>query len=156
LIPYYGDVIIENENSLKEMNEMPEEENWLKGLCYYSGPASDLPLGGYTKLSFWRPENAVKVWIVLDAESEKGFVEKKTSELKKEDIIMGCTMNAASIEKIVEMFGRDFYQIRDANGGPLMTLDQWQEKYHSNGLGLVAIRNIIYKLRGGGVHFGTL
>ena len=69
---------------------------------------------------------------------------------------MGLTMNVKSLEKIVEFYGRDFYQIRDANGGPLMTLDQWQGKYNSNGLGLVAIRNQLLKLHGGGVHFGAL
>ena len=49
-----------------------------------------------------------------------------------------------------------FYQVRDANGGPLMTLDKWQAKFHSNALGLVAIRNMRLKLSGGGVHFGAL
>jgi hypothetical protein len=132
------------------------EENWLDGVCNYTGPGADLPLGGYTKISGWAPQILVKTWAILDAEADEGFAEKKTSELKATDIIIGCTMNANSIKKIVEMFGKDFYQIRDANGGPLMTLDKWQAKYHSNGLGLVAIRNMIMKLRGRGVHFGAL
>ncbi len=135
---------------------MPNEENWLQGYCHYDGPASDLPLGGYTKIPNWRPELLVRSWTVLDVDSEEGYIDKKTSELKKTDIIMGLTMNVKSLEKIVEFYGRDFYQIRDANGGPLMTLDQWQNKYHSNGLGLVAIRNQLFKLHGGGVHFGAL
>lgn len=135
---------------------MPDEGNWLKGLCRYDGPASELPLGGYTKISNWKPELLVRTWTVLDVDSEEGYVEKKTSELKKTDIIIGLTMNVKSLEKIVEIYGKDFYQIRDANGGPLMTLDKWQAKYNSNGLGLVAIRNQLYKLHGGGVHFGAL
>ncbi len=133
-----------------------DEENWLKGVCNFTGTAADLPLGGYTKISGWAPQNLVKSWTVLDAEKDEGFSEKKTSDLNSADIIIGCTMNVNSIKKIVEMFGKDFYQIRDANGGPLLTFEQWQAKYHSNGLGLVAIRNMIMKLRGGKVHMGSL
>ena len=101
----------------------------------------------------WGPEKLAKSWTVLDAESDEGFVEKKTSELMADDIIIGVTMNTKSIEMIVAMYGRGFYQIREANGSALMTLDQWQEKFGTNGLGLAAIRNIRRKLSGGGIHF---
>ena len=70
------------------------EENWLDGVCNYTGPGADLPLGGYTKISGWAPQILVKTWAILDAEADEGFAEKKTSELKATDIIIGCTMNA--------------------------------------------------------------
>ena len=132
---------------------MPEENDWLDGLCDYSGPGADLPVGGYSKIPGWFPEKIAKTWTVEAPETDEGFAEKKTSELKAEDIIIGVTLNPNTLAKIVEMYGRDFYQIREANGTALMTLDQWQAQFGSNGLGLVAIRNMRRKLNGGGVHF---
>jgi len=128
-------------------------ENWLSGICKYTGPGYDLPLGGYSMIPNWGPEKLARSWTVLDAESDVGSVEKRTSELMADDIIIGVTMNTNSIETIVAMYGRGFYQIREANGNALMTLDQWQEKFGTNGLGLVAIRNIRRKLSGAGIHF---
>jgi hypothetical protein len=115
------------------------DENWLSGICNYTGPGYDLPLGGYSKVPNWQPIQIVKRWKVLDAELDEGWTWKKSAEVKPEDVLIGCEQNTNSIEAIVEMYGRDFYQIRDANG-VMMTLDQWQAKYHSNGLGLVALR----------------
>ena len=79
--------------------------------------------------------------------------EKKTSELTKDDIIIGVTLNPKMLAAIVKTYGRDFYKIREANGTEFMTLDEWQERYGSNGLGLVAIRNMQKKLSGAGVRF---
>ena len=109
-------------------------------------------MGGFTKVPGWAPEMVVRTWTVIDAEADEGFSEKKTSELKAEDVIICSNMNTKSIEKLVTIYGKDFYQVRNANGGPLMTLDDWQKKYHTNALGLIALRNITQKLRGG-VHF---
>jgi len=62
-------------------------------------------------------------------------------------------MNLKTLAYIASTYGRDFYKIKDANDNE-MTLDQWAEKYPgTNGLGLVAIRNMRRKLVGGGVHF---
>ena len=127
---------------------MPEKENWLDGICDYTGPGYDLPVGGYCKIPNWFPEMMVRTWSVLDVMKDEGFDEKPTSELKPGDIIIGATFNKNALQKIVDIYGRNFYQIREANGEALMTLDQWQAKYGSNGLGLVAIRNIRRKLGG--------
>jgi hypothetical protein len=78
--------------------------------------------------------------------------EKKTGDLTKDDVVIGAVFNQKALNNIVSTYGKDFYQIREANGGPLMTLDQWQIKYNTNGLGLVAIRNMRMKLVGPGVH----
>ena len=122
-------------------------ENWLDGLCEYTGPGHDLPTGGYCKIPNWSPEKIVAAWMTADG------TEKKTSELTKDDIIIGATFNQKALEAIVSTYGKDFFQLREANGGPMLTLDQWQTKYGSNGLGLVAIRNMRMKLVGPGVHF---
>jgi hypothetical protein len=123
------------------------EENWLDGLCHYSGPGSDLPVGGYSKIPNWFPESIVKRVLVLDATTEEGTMWKTKSELKADDILIGVEQNQNSIKAIVDTYGEDFYQVRDANGGPFMTLDQWQRMFHSNALGLVALRNLRSMLR---------
>jgi hypothetical protein len=129
------------------------EQDWQKGLCDFTGPEAALPVGGYSKIPGWYPEKIAKSWTVEDPETDEGFAEKKTKELKADDIIIGVTLNPKTLAKIVDMYGRDFYQIREANGSALMTLDQWQTRFKSNGLGLVAIRNKRKDLNGGGVHF---
>jgi hypothetical protein len=128
-------------------------ENWLDGICTYTGPGTDLPIGGYSKIPGWSPEKIAKSWIVIDAESEEGITEKKTHELAKEDIIIGVMLNPKTLGAIVKTYGKDFYKIKEADGIEFMTLDEWQERYGSNGLGLVAIRNMQRKLSGAGVRF---
>jgi hypothetical protein len=140
-----------NKNKLTIIGEnMPE--NWLDGVCNYTGPGADLPVGGYSKIPNWYPEKIVKSWTVIDSASDEGDIaEKKGKELLPGDIIIGATMNVVTLKAIVGSYGADFYQIKDANGNS-MTLDQWQAKYGSNGLGLVAIRNMRKKISGGGIH----
>jgi rubredoxin len=128
--------------------DAPAGENWLDGLCEYTGPGHDLPTGGYCKIPGWAPEKDLgAVWMTSDGS------EKKTEELKKEDTIIGVTFDKKILDMTVANNGKDFYQVREANGGPMLTLDQWQIKYGTNGLGLVAIRNMRAKLVGPGVHF---
>lgn len=134
---------------------MPERD-YLNDLCEYKGPGSDLPRGGYSALPNWGPEKLAKSWTILDAESEAGIAELTTKQLKMqyEDdpslTILGVTLNANSLNYIIDKspYKENFFKISDANGGPLMNLDEWYNKYHSNGLALVAIRNMRQILKG--------
>jgi hypothetical protein len=128
-------------------------EAWLDGICDYTGPGSDLPVGGYCKIPGWYPEMMAKAWTVLDAESEEGVKYKMTKELKPTDIIIGVTFNPKSVEAIAGQYGKDFFKVTGANGGALMTLDEWEAKFDTNAMGLVAIRNMRKKLSGGGIKF---
>jgi hypothetical protein len=131
-----------------------DPNDWLSGICTYFGPGSDLPVGGFCKIPGWKPDQIAQFWVVQDAMSDDGsIINKKTKELLKDDIIIGVQLNANTLNAIVASYGRDFFQIREANGGPLLTLDNWQELFGSNGLGLVALRNIRRKINGGGIHF---
>jgi len=143
------------DNNQKIIGEnMPEQEEWLDGICTYTGPGADLPAGGYSKIPGWYPEKIAKSWTVIDVNSDEGDVaEKKTKELVKGDLIIGVTLNPKTLAAIASSYGRDFYKIKDANDVE-MTLDEWQAKYESNGLGLVAIRNMRRKINGGGVQIG--
>lgn len=130
-------------------------EGWLDGICEYTGPEADLPLGGHSKIPGWYPEKVARSWTVMDAESEEGVKEKKTAELTAEDIIIGVKLNPKTLAAILQTYGPNFYLIKAANGGAWLTPAQWAKKYpeHPNGLGLVAMRNMRMKLTGGGVQF---
>ncbi len=131
-----------------------ESKDWLNDdLCNYTGDGSDLPTGGYSTVPGWNPEKVVRQWMVEDVDADEGFSLKHTRELVADDIIVGTVMNLKALAVIVSAFGRDFYTIEDANGERL-TLDKWYQKYGTNGLGLVAIRNMREELTGGGVHYG--
>lgn len=130
------------------------EKDWLDdGLCNYDGPEADLPLGGHSRVPGWYPEKAAKVWIVADPESEEGVIEKKTKDLKKDDIIIGVVMNVKTLEAIAKTYGPNFYLIKKANAGKWLTPAEWAAEFpnNPNGLGLVAIRNMRRKLQGSGI-----
>ena len=144
-----------NCGTVNDFGEQTEGDDWLDGgLCTYTGPGADLPTGGYCKIvkpgKPWGPELLARSWLVSDAKSDAGI--KEVDEPTKEDTIIGVNLNKNTIVAIVNQYGREFYKIRDANGNE-MTLDQWQARYGTNGLALVAIRNKRYQLGGGGVHF---
>jgi hypothetical protein len=129
------------------------ENDWLgNGICGYDGPEAELPAGGNSKIPGWYPEKVAKSWTVMDAESEEGIAERKTKELTKEDIIIGVTLNNKTLAAVAKTYGEDFYKIKSANG-VLMSPKQWFAEFGTNGLGLVAIRNMRRKLNGGGVTF---
>ena len=112
------------------------------GICHYSGPGSDLPVGGYSHIPGWGPERAAKCWLIADPETEEGTRQKKTSALAADDIIIGVELHPGVISAMIETYGPGFYKLREANGGPLLTAGQWREQFGTDGLALVAIRNM--------------
>ncbi|HPM26314.1 MAG TPA: hypothetical protein PLD96_03155 [Methanothrix sp.] len=118
------------------------------GLCHYDGPEADLPVGGYSKLPGWGPEKAARRWLVASPETELGYIEKKTRELSPDDFIIGVELHEGILGIYAETYGPKFYLIRGANGGPLMTRQEWQQQFGTDGLALVAIRNKRQELAG--------
>lgn len=120
-----------------------QEDGWLTsgGICHYDGPEANLPLGGYTNVPGWGPEKAAKRWEVDASETDGGKAYKKTSELLPTDFITGVELNRNTLR------GHS-YLIREANGGPLMTPSQWKTRFGTDGVGLVAIRNMRQILAG--------
>ncbi|MCK9570249.1 hypothetical protein M0R72_14990 [Candidatus Pacearchaeota archaeon] len=138
------------------------EDDSLDGLCQYEGPGHDLPLGGHSKIPNWFPETGIiKAWAISDPESDAGFSMKKRAELTKEDTIIGAQVNRNTLAKLIAEYGEDFYLLREANGGPFMTLAQWSLKFPNasdpnndvRGIALVALRNMRIDLNGPGVKF---
>lgn len=118
--------------------------DYLDDLCIYKGTGSDLPVGGYSAIPKWGPEKLAKRWIVEDTKCDAGIIEKRTPELTAEDIIIGVELNQNLIKYLIESspYGKNFYMIREANGTELMNMEEWKTKFGTDGLSLVAIRNI--------------
>jgi hypothetical protein len=115
------------------------EKEWLECLPWDQSEKS-LPLGGKLLVPGLSPEKLVKAWEVLDAESEEGSRKVKAVDLKPEDIIIGCEMNRAALARLATSYGPGFVQIKQADGS-LLSWQEWQAKYGTDGLALWAIRN---------------
>lgn len=124
------------------------DESQPGGICHYDGPEAALPVGGYSYMSGWGPELAAKLWIVASAEAESGMAEKRTKDLSTTDFIIGVELNTALLAEISKTYGPKFYLLREANGGPLMTATEWTSQFGTDGLALVAIRNMRQRLAG--------
>lgn len=133
------------------------EEDYLKSnLCEYTGPASDLPTGGYYKPVStdgkpWGPERLAFRWKVSAPEEEAGILFVRTSELTAAMDIIGVVLNRNLIQEIVNTYTDNFMQIADANGTKFMSPAAWKENYGTDGVALVAIRNKRFEFAGTGV-----
>lgn len=116
------------------------DEEWLECIPW-TGEEKDLPTGGQTKIPGFLPENLVSRWEILDAEADEGSKFVKRTELKPGDIIIGARMNENSIKRLVATYGPRFAVLKQADG-PILTCQEWYEKYHTDGLALWAIRNV--------------
>lgn len=130
---------------------MPEDTDWLEGCVPWDGREASLP-AGYQGPAGITAVKLIKEWIILDAESEAGFTTKKTADLQKDDVIIGANPNNKSIAIILNNYGNDAFRFTDANG-KYFHPKAWFDQYGTNVFALVAIRNKMMELRGGGVHF---
>ena len=112
---------------------------WLECIPW-DGMEKSLPLGGKLKVPGLTPEKLVRAWVVLDAEAEEGFRQVKTADLKPDDIIIGAEMSKPALARLAASYGPDFVQIKEANG-VLLSWQEWQAKYGTDGLALWAIRD---------------
>ena len=112
---------------------------WLECIPW-DGMEKSLPLGGKLKVPGLTPEKLVRAWVILDAEAEEGFRQIKTADLKPDDIIIGAEMSKPALARLAASYGPDFVQIKEANG-VLLSWQEWQEKYGTDGLALWAVRN---------------
>lgn len=112
-------------------------------LCEYNGIESVLPTGYTCLIPDWKPEFAiVKRWKVANPKIDEGSEWKTYEELKRNDFIIAAEINLRTLNAIFETYKRDeFIKLTDANGRRL-TCNQWEERYHTDPLGLLALRNI--------------
>jgi hypothetical protein len=129
------------------MTDGEKQEAWLSGICEFTGPESKLPTGGQSAIPGWEPIKIAKRWEVLAAETDEGVAWKKAVELNKDDVIIGVEMNENSIKAAQASYPDTFYLLRDANNH-LMSLEAWYKTFGTNGLGLMAMRQMRDRLNG--------
>jgi hypothetical protein len=126
---------------IRDANGYDEEGNWLECLPW-EGQEKSLPLGYTTMVPGLGIDKFVYRVNVLDAEEMEGFRSIKKSELKPDDIIIGAEMNEKSIKKIVDTYGGDWIRLKDANSGKNYNRLEWQQKYGTDALELLAIKSL--------------
>lgn len=118
-----------------------EEINWLECLPW-DGDEKSLPLGGEIRAAGLTPERLVYRWIVADPESEEGSrLIPPSAQIGSSDVIIGAVMNEKLIATLVSMYGERFALITDPSTGKKLTRREWYEKYGTDGLALLAVRN---------------
>jgi hypothetical protein len=125
----------------RDENGYDKDGNWLECLPW-TGQEAALPAGYTVMVPGLDPMQFVKRVEVLDAEEDEGFRSIKKSELKPSDVIIGVEMNEKSVKKIVDTYGGDWIRLKGANGGTNYDRKEWNEKFGTDGLELLAIRNL--------------
>lgn len=115
--------------------------SWLECIPW-TGQEKDLPLGYNTVVPGLDVMTLIKRVEVLDAEEDAGYREVKRSEVKHGDVIIGAVLNEKSTKKICDTYGGSWIRIKDANSGKNYNRIEWKEKFGTDGLELLAIRNL--------------
>lgn len=114
---------------------------WLECLPW-EGQEASLPLGSTVSVPGLDPMKFIYRVKVLDAEEEDGYRMVKKSELKPDDVIIGAWLNEKSVAEVEKTYGKDWLRIIESNGGGKLNRYQWRDKYGTDGLELLAIRNL--------------
>jgi hypothetical protein len=117
--------------------------NWLECLPW-NGQEASLPAGGNVQIPGLSFRKLVYRVQLLDAESEEGYRWVKQAEITPEDLIIGTKLNENSIKAIEQNYGPDWIRIADPNGGKQMSRQAWRDKFGTDGLNLLAIRDLRY------------
>ena len=117
--------------------------NWLECLPW-NGQEASLPAGGNVMIPGLSFRKLVYRVELLDAESEEGVKWVKQAEIVPDDLIIGTKLNENSIKAIEANYGPDWIRIADPNGGKQMSRAAWRDKFGTDGLNLLAIRDLRY------------
>ncbi len=117
------------------------QQNWLECIPW-TGQEKDLPLGYTTVVPGLDVMNLIKRVEVMDAEEDAGYRTVKKAEVKKGDVIIGAVLNENTTKKIVETYGGSWIRLKDANSGKNYNRMEWYNKFGTDGLELLAIRNL--------------
>lgn len=115
------------------------DENWLP--CNnFDGEGADIPTG-FTGMPGLQPWKLVRAVIINDPETEEGVRRIKLSEYKPDEMdLVDVVINEASYKAFLKQHPKGFTFI-NANGGR-MNRSQWREKFGSDGLHLIAMKQV--------------
>jgi hypothetical protein len=127
--------------------------NWLPCL-EWTGNEKELPLGGWIAIPGMKVSKFVYRWKVADAEEEQGYVLKKSSEIKKDDILIGAVINNKLYEQVIGGYGPNSIRITLPNTTIQVNRMQWRDRFGTDGLELWALRVKRQEFNPGGIIMG--
>lgn len=133
-------------------NEQDVGEDWLECIPW-NGDEKTLPSGYESRVPGLKPSQLVRAYKVLDVESDEGYKLVKPSELKPDMVILGAKLHEGVIKNIMQSYGERAILIQEPSGGKKLTRWEWRDKFGTDGLELLAIRDARMKLTGGGIKF---
>jgi len=128
-------------NDAFDKNGYDADGNWLECLPW-DGQEKSLPLGYTTMVPRLGLSKFAKSVEILDPEADEGFRNVKVSEVKPDDTIIGVEINENSTKKIADTYGSDWLRIKDSNTGKGMNRVAWHDKYGTDGLELLILKEL--------------
>lgn len=131
-----------------------EEIGWLDedGICFFPGPDAEMPSG----LKIAAPVNFLafaKGLVVIDNVSEQGYktVPYTYPDKPKGLEVLGLVLNKGAIETLQSKYNGKAFLLKEPNGDDWMTLAEWNAKFNTDGLEVLARMRWEWFAKGGGV-----
>lgn len=122
------------------------------GICFFPGPEAQMP----TQVRIAAPVNFlafIKALVVLDNESEQGYKTIPYTYPEKPDRgdVLGLVLNKGAIEMLQSKYAGKAFLLKEPNGDNWMTLAEWNAKFNTDGLEVLARMRWEWWTKGGGV-----
>lgn len=131
-----------------------EEIGWLDedGICFFPGPEAEMPsalmtAAGVNFLAF------AKGLVVIDNVSEQGYktVPYTYPDKPEGQEVLGLVLNKGAIETLQSKYNGKAFLLKEPNGDDWMTLAEWNAKFNTDGLEVLARMRWEWFAKGGGV-----
>lgn len=122
------------------------------GICFFPGPEAQMP----TQVRIAAPVNFlafIKALVVLDNTSEQGYKTIPYTYPEKPDRgdVLGLVLNKGAIEMLQSKYAGKAFLLKEPNGDNWMTLAEWNAKFNTDGLEVLARMRWEWWTKGGGV-----
>lgn len=122
------------------------------GICFFPGPEAQMP----TQVRIAAPVNFlafIKALVVLDNESEQGYktIPYTYPEKPDRDDVLGLVLNKGAIEMLQSKYAGKAFLLKEPNGDDWLTLAEWNSKFNTDGLEVLARMRWVWFTKGGGV-----
>ena len=131
-----------------------EEIGWLdeNGICFFPGPDAEMP----SALKIAAPVNFLafaKGLVVIDNVSEQGYktVPYTYPDKPEGQEVLGLVLNKGAIETLQSKYNGKAFLLKEPNGDDWMTLAEWNAKFNTDGLEVLARMRWEWFAKGGGV-----
>jgi hypothetical protein len=131
------------------------EDMFEDGICFFPGPEAEMP----SEVRIATPVNFlkfIKAAIVLDNDSDDGFKQVKwTYPEKPPEDVLGLVLNMKAVAKVQEIYNGKGFLLKEPNGSGWTTLGEWNSRYNTDGLSVLARMRWHWYTKGGGVTTGS-